>query len=624
MKRLIGIFFLILILAEHVSGQTTVIPDTNFRKFLVQKFPTYLNASQQLINAQAAKYTGSLDCSGLNISNLTGIEKFTKLTELYCYNNTISNLDSVKNLADLTNLYCYNNPLKSLPSLSKMTKLSQLSCGLTQLTALPDLSTNTSLTIISCFTSQITAIPGLSKLVNLQNLLCYENPLKTIEDLSNLKNLNTLMCFSNELTDIPGLSKLTALQTLIAGNNPIVSFPDISNLTQMWSLLIWNCNLTTPPDISKMKSLFVFDVNINKLTSIPDFKNNLNLRVLHAMNNQLDSLPDLSQLTLLDSVQLGSNYLRHAPDFSSSKATLKKLDLSNNFISDLPDLSAFAMLNTLYVQGNQLTFEDLIPITKNTVTKTFLYSPQDSIGEAKTISLVANTPFVFGLGIDKGLQTDTYTWSKNDTLVKTTAVDTLRIVSPTSADAGVYTCTVTNPALPNLILSSKPVTLGSNCVSLASLSFQTSDFDCNIGGRLSYQEASITGGTKPYQIKLISKTTTTELVPNGNLFSNLFENNYQLKATDKNGCSDFKDIQIGGKKSEDCDGIVIVADNNSNVNQLYLEEKGTAKIFNKTGKLVRTLQTPASWDGTLQDGELVPGFYMIEHNSRNLTVTVIK
>jgi hypothetical protein len=468
-------------------------------------------------------------------------------------------------------------------------------------------------------------MPGLSKLVNLQLLFCYQNPLKTIEDLSNLKNLNTLICYTAQLSSIPGLSKLTSLQTLIIGDNPLDTLPDLSKLTQLWMLNVWNSGISSPPNISSMGQLFTFDFNDNLLTKLPDFKNNTNLRILHAQNNQLDSVPSLLTLKYLDTVILGGNRLTQMPDLSASKASVKKIDVSNNQLSALPNFSSYTSLTTLNVQGNQLTFEDLISPSFNPFTTQFMYVPQDSVGKSSTIISSEKETFTVILGIDKSVTNNKYAWYKNGVFVKNTSVDTFAIASLSLGDSGTYTCSVSNPGVPFLVLHSFPVQLKiGKCVDLSSFVYQTSDYDCNIGGRVSYQESSISGGTKPYKVRLISKATNTEYVPNGSLFSNLYENSYQLKVTDQNACLATKDIQIGGKKTEDCDGIVIVADNSSANNQLYLEEKGTAKIFNKTGKLVRTLQTPATWDGTLQDGELIPGFYMIEHNSRNLTVTVIK
>jgi hypothetical protein len=58
--------------------------------------------------------------------------------------------------------------------------------------------------------------------------------------------------------------------------------------------------------------------------------------------------------------------------------------------------------------------------------------------------------------------------------------------------------------------------------------------------------------------------------------------------------------------------------------QLSFDEKGTPKVYIKSGKLVNTFPTPANWEGTLENRTIVPGFYIIELNSTHYKVTVIK
>ena len=52
-------------------------------------------------------------CSGQEISDLTGIEYFTALTELDCMGNQLTVLDLSQN-TNLTKLYCYDNQLTEL------------------------------------------------------------------------------------------------------------------------------------------------------------------------------------------------------------------------------------------------------------------------------------------------------------------------------------------------------------------------------------------------------------------------------------------------------------------------------------------------------------------------------
>ncbi len=79
-----------------------------------------------------------------------------------------------------------------------------------------------------------------------------------------------------------------------------------------------------------------------------------------------------------------------------------------------------------------------------------------------------------------------------------------------------------------------------------------------------------------------------------------------------------------GRSGSDCKNLVIILSDNSSSNSLTLEETGIAKIFDKNGTLVKSITTPSIWDGTLTNGEIIPGLYSMELNGKFSNVTVIK
>mgnify|MGYP006077344673 CR=1 FL=1 len=89
----------------------TYIPDDNFEQVLMQL--GYDNIMDNYILTSNINSIAYLNVSYLNISDLTGIEDFTALTELGCENNLLTSLDVSANLA-LTALFCSNNQLTSL------------------------------------------------------------------------------------------------------------------------------------------------------------------------------------------------------------------------------------------------------------------------------------------------------------------------------------------------------------------------------------------------------------------------------------------------------------------------------------------------------------------------------
>lgn len=98
------------------------IPDANFKTRLLEH-GTILNGpgiylidtdgDGEICESEAQAYTGSIHLAFQGISDLTGIEAFTAVTELNCVHNNLTNLDVSANTA-LIRLECFNNQLTSL------------------------------------------------------------------------------------------------------------------------------------------------------------------------------------------------------------------------------------------------------------------------------------------------------------------------------------------------------------------------------------------------------------------------------------------------------------------------------------------------------------------------------
>lgn len=157
-------------------GPFVNIPDANFKASLVGSPSINTNGDGEISFAEAAAFTGSIDCNGQNISSLEGIEAFTALTELYCHQNNLMSLDLSQNTA-LTLLRCNNNPLNGL-DLSQNIALSKVYCYSNTLVSL-DVSRNTALTEFYCSNNQLTSLNianGNNMNINSQSFSSYNNP----------------------------------------------------------------------------------------------------------------------------------------------------------------------------------------------------------------------------------------------------------------------------------------------------------------------------------------------------------------------------------------------------------------------------------------------------------------
>lgn len=185
----------------------TNFPDPIFRSFISESYDT-ANAGR-LSSAQVTAITG-MDCSGMGITSMAGIEHFTALTELVCSYNSLTELDvsrssalvtldcssnsltslNVSNNPALTTLVCAGNSLSSL-NLSSCTGLVRLECDRNQLSAL-DLSANTKLVELKCSSNSLSSL-DLSANTAVAVLFCDGNKLPLL-DLSANTGLSVILC----------------------------------------------------------------------------------------------------------------------------------------------------------------------------------------------------------------------------------------------------------------------------------------------------------------------------------------------------------------------------------------------------------------------------------------------
>ena len=201
-------------------------PDANFRT-VVENFDT--NKDGSLSDTEIAAVE-AINCYKKGITNLKGIEYFTSLKKLKCFNNQLTSLDVSKNTA-LTYLDCHSNQLTSL-DVSKNTALTQLYCKNNQLTKL-DVSKNTALTELNCSNNQLTKL-DVSKNTTLFYLGCFNNQLTSL-DISNTE-INTLNYQGNNYQIVVDNDRAFDLSTL-PGNFDVTKTSDWSGGTVNGNML---------------------------------------------------------------------------------------------------------------------------------------------------------------------------------------------------------------------------------------------------------------------------------------------------------------------------------------------------------------------------------------------------
>ena len=348
MKKLLLFFSLFIFGVCTVHSQIVNIPDANFKNYLLGEATINTNADTEIQTTEAEAYTGYLACNNLGISDLTGLEAFINITELYVNDNNLTNIDISANTALLT-LFCSSNALTSL-DVSNNTALISIQCDDNQLTAL-DVSNNTSLVSLFCHINNITTI-DVSNNTALQNLSVRENQLTTL-DVSNNTALVSLICSINNFTslDISNNASLTHLECGELG----LSTLDVSNNTALSHLDCRSNNLTTL-DVSNNTALDRLDCYFNNLTEL-DLSANTNLTVIWCSNNDLTSLnvangnntnvtyfnatsnPNLTCIQVDDAAYASTNWtnIDTASSFSEDCSTMSVTDFNVESIAVYPN-----------------------------------------------------------------------------------------------------------------------------------------------------------------------------------------------------------------------------------------------------------------------------------------------
>ena len=298
-------------------------PDANFQKYLSENVDT--NKDGSLSEAERDAVT-EINVQNARIKSLNGIQYFTQLVMLRCYNNQLTKLDVSKN-TQLKYLWCYNNQLTEL-----------------------DVSKNIQLAAMVCWNNQLTKL-DVSKNIQMTILYCYNNQLKSLDVSKNAK-LMSLHCDNNQLTKLD-VSKNAQLEILYCDNN---------QLTNM--------------DVSKNVQLEILHCGNNRLTNM-DISKNTKLQTFECMDNEYEA-------TLNSKNQLDVSTL---PGFQTSKVSnVKGGKLSGKLLTFN---SGSTKVTYTYNCGNNKTATFTIVVAKRMVTKLTLNKTKATLNPADTLTLKA-------------------------------------------------------------------------------------------------------------------------------------------------------------------------------------------------------------------------------------------
>ena len=186
------------------------IPDPNLRAAIADAIGVSPNSPIYRGNLEDLT---ALEASKANITDLTGLEFATKLTELNIRSNSVSDILSLSGLTRLETLYLNGNSASDISLLSGLTNLRTLGLNANSISDILSLSGLTNLTTLYLGSNSVSDISSLSGLTNLRTLYLDNNSVSDISSLSGLTNLRTLYLGYNEISDVSPLLGLNLAGT---------------------------------------------------------------------------------------------------------------------------------------------------------------------------------------------------------------------------------------------------------------------------------------------------------------------------------------------------------------------------------------------------------------------------
>jgi Leucine-rich repeat (LRR) protein len=261
-KTLLSILFTISIVV--LNAQTTAIPDANFEQVLINAGYDFGSINGSVLTANINTIDSLYIPQNTGTTDLSGIEDFSALRALYCFQNSINILDLSQN-SNLEYLQCSNNQLTTL-NITQNPLLATLFCNDNFLDSL-DLSFNPNLVHLVCEVNQITNL-NLSQNPLLTILACGYNQLSELQ-LTQNPLLDDLSCLNNQLTCLNikngNNSNFTWLLTV---QNPNLTCIEVDNIILAQSMNSWNIDPQTSYSTSCGNACSTVGIYENKLLNI--------------------------------------------------------------------------------------------------------------------------------------------------------------------------------------------------------------------------------------------------------------------------------------------------------------------------------------------------------------------
>ena len=342
------------------------------------------------INRGSVDKTKELTLSNLSISDIEGMQNFTKLTKLELSRNNIKTAEQIKYLIEMLDLnMAVNNIGDEYSFIENLTKLTTL-----------DLSSN-KVTNLENLQKYIQKLVDNKKAVPLQHLNMGTNEISDINTLENCLKLTYLDLMKNSISDLSALQNLTKLEVLNLSNNNISSIDCLSNLTDLNILYLDNNKLRDISIVNNLNRLQQLGISSNNVEDISSLSNRTLLKYFYANDNKVNDVTTIDNTShkLLVSedgkLELARQKLVHKLTNEENKLESVTISLPQLFLASQKNTSMFYTVEDLNTKNCELIDTD-----EDNVLDSVTIKPRETNGENAVVTIIGGkadkTTFTIG------------------------------------------------------------------------------------------------------------------------------------------------------------------------------------------------------------------------------------
>ena len=242
-------------------------PDPNLRKAVREEIG--VPEGVPITEVDIAKVV-RLNVASMDITDLTGLERFVNLQNIVADHNHIQDLRPLASLTNLGDLHLNYNNIQDLRPLAGLTNLTVLTLSYNIISDISPLAGLTNLIVLTLNHNNISDISPLAGLVNLKSLWLWSNQIKDVSPLASLVKLETLMLVSNQIEDISPLVALTGLRKLSVSNNQIEDISPLVTLTGLRELDVSNNWIVDLSPLRELTNIEILDTGENPGSDLPE------------------------------------------------------------------------------------------------------------------------------------------------------------------------------------------------------------------------------------------------------------------------------------------------------------------------------------------------------------------